>query len=303
MSCVGVRVRRLIFWGAIAAAILAIALVAWMALNGYSCFLDLLNHFVIRGARFKPFYGGIPGLPPPADLVRGLDTLESLFPQIKAEAEALLPLVTDIPTMRDVYNHNFARKEDGAGLLSRAASRIIYGKHAGIFDKIQSPDWRTYNLLVFDQPVPGNAQRCPITMAALRGVQGVQSALFSFMLPWAYVPPHADPGKGVIRYHLALKVPQDRSKCFIQVEPDTRLSPHTDLVRYHWGEGAGVLFDDVFPHWVRNDTDEVRIVLFVDIKRPLDGVLAPALQGLADLANHYHPGVRRLLTASEVRSR
>ena len=100
---------------------------------------------------------------------------------------------------------------------------------------------------------------------------------------------HGDPAKGVIRYHLAFKVPRDRENCFIEV----------DGQRYHWKEGEGVVFDDVFDHWVRNDTDEYRVILFVDILRPLDG-FPKMLQGLANAANRYHPGVRRLIEVSRV---
>ncbi len=63
--------------------------------------------------------------------------------------------------------------------------------------------------------------------------------------------------------------------------------------------GEGVVFDDVFDHWVRNDTDEYRVILFVDILRPLEGV-PKTLQSLANAANRYHPGVRRLIEASRV---
>lgn len=295
---------------AVAAALTVMAFAIWMVARGHSCFLDVLNDAVIRGATFHPFYAGHGlghlGVPLAGSVIPGIDVLESLYPQIKAEAEALLPLLDAVPTMQEVYNHNFMRGgKQGAqtkpSFLERAATAAIYGHHADIFDRIQTPKWRTYNLLVFDQEVPVNALRCPVTMAALRGVKGVQSALFSFMLPGAHVPPHADPGKGVIRYHLGLKVPTDRKNCFIQVEPDLGLDPEwRESVRYHWGEGSSMVWDSTFTHWVRNDTNETRIILFVDIKRPLSGVLAPALQGLADMANRSHPGVKRLLQASAV---
>ena len=277
--------------------VIVLAFASWIAAAGHECFLDVLNAFVVGGANFHPFYAGLPGLPEPKDLVPGLATLETLFPKIREEALRVAESWEDVPTMREVYNHNFASQEDT--FFTRTVSKAIYGRHAGIFDKIHSPHWRTFNLLVFNQEVPVNALQCPTTMAALRGVEGVQSALFSFMGPGAYVPPHSDPGKGVIRYHLGLKVPKAREDCFIQVEPDTDLDPEfRESLRYHWAEGSSLLFDDVFPHWVQNDTDEVRVILFVDIKRPLNTLVSKALQGVADLANRHHPGVKKLLVAS-----
>jgi len=37
----------------------------------------------------------------------------------------------------------------------------------------------------------------------------------------------------------------------------------------HWEEGRSVVFDDTYPHEVWNDTDEERVVLFVDFARPV----------------------------------
>ena len=37
----------------------------------------------------------------------------------------------------------------------------------------------------------------------------------------------------------------------------------------HWEEGRGLVFDDSYEHEVWNDTDEVRVVLFIDFLRPL----------------------------------
>ena len=37
----------------------------------------------------------------------------------------------------------------------------------------------------------------------------------------------------------------------------------------HWEEGKSLVFDDTFVHAAWNDTDETRVVLFVDFVRPL----------------------------------
>jgi aspartyl/asparaginyl beta-hydroxylase (cupin superfamily) len=71
------------------------------------------------------------------------------------------------------------------------------------------------------------------------------------------IPMHTGYFKGLMRYMLPLQVPQDREKCFLCVNG----------LKYTWQEGVGVLWDDMFPHRVENRTDEVRIVLYMDIKR------------------------------------
>jgi hypothetical protein len=63
----------------------------------------------------------------------------------------------------------------------------------------------------------------------------------------------------VLRYHLGLIVPEDAESCRIRVGDDFR----------HWEEGKSLIFDDTFNHEVWNDTDETRVVLFVDVLRPL----------------------------------
>ncbi|MHB8233624.1 MAG: aspartyl/asparaginyl beta-hydroxylase domain-containing protein, partial [Solirubrobacteraceae bacterium] len=67
------------------------------------------------------------------------------------------------------------------------------------------------------------------------------------------------PYKGVLRYHLGLIVPEDAESCRIRVGDDIR----------HWQAGKSMIFDDTFNHEVWNDTDETRVVLFVDVLRPL----------------------------------
>jgi len=41
----------------------------------------------------------------------------------------------------------------------------------------------------------------------------------------------------------------------------------------HWQEGRGELFDDTFLHYVHNDTDEYRMVLFLDVEKPINNWL------------------------------
>jgi beta-hydroxylase len=76
--------------------------------------------------------------------------------------------------------------------------------------------------------------------------------------PGRRLPEHRGPNKGVLRYHLGLKVPAPDS-CGIRVGGQTR----------HWREGEGLLFDDTLPHEAWNDGDQPRVVLLVDVIRPL----------------------------------
>ena len=85
------------------------------------------------------------------------------------------------------------------------------------------------------------------------------TAMFSILSPRKHILDHRGPYKGVLRYHLGLIVPEDAEACRIRVGEDIR----------HWEEGESMIFDDTFNHEVWNDTDETRVVLFVDVLRPL----------------------------------
>ncbi len=93
----------------------------------------------------------------------------------------------------------------------------------------------------------------------MREIPGMTTAMFSILSPRKHILDHRGPYKGVLRYHLGLIVPREAERCRIRVGEDIR----------HWEEGKSLIFDDTFNHEVWNDTDETRVVLFVDVLRPL----------------------------------
>ena len=286
-----------------ALAVLVLAVAAAAGLSGQRSYLDLLNAQIAKKARFSRFYAGVPGRPPTRELIAELGDLEDDFPAVQAEALSVLAQhlaalergEAGAPRMDKTYNQLFAPGGARRGLagaaarLEMGAARLVYGDQVDLFTRIGGEGWRVFNLVLFHREVPGNAQRCPALMRHLRRIPGLQSAMLSILTPGTRIPPHRDPNKGVIRYHLAFKVPRDRENCFIEVGGE----------RYSWAEGAGVVFDDAYVHRVENSTDEHRVILFADLLRPLHGS-ARALQRLANAALQVHPGVRRLVRASRV---
>jgi aspartyl/asparaginyl beta-hydroxylase (cupin superfamily) len=290
----------------IAACVAFVVLVVIMLaviLTPYRSFLGLLNAQIAKKTNFRPYYAGRGDLPCPRDLVPEIGDLEDNFEVVQAEALGVFEnhLTTGkIPRMDESYNLIFAPMGGDSNWASRAlgavsdkATRLLYGDDVDTFTKIGSKKWRTFNLVLFDRDVPGNVDKCPELTRLVKKIPGMQSAMISILAPGAYIPPHSDPAKGVIRYHLAFKVPEDRENCFIEV-----MDNGTPL-RYCWEEGKGVMFDDAYVHWVQNHTDGWRVILFMDILRPLKGS-ARVLQKMANIANHYHPGVRKLIRASVV---
>jgi beta-hydroxylase len=119
--------------------------------------------------------------------------------------------------------------------------------------------WKTFFLLGYGERFEDNIRRCPATWAALRQIPGLTTALFSILEPGKILPPHRGPFKGVLRYHLGIMVPERADLCTIEVNGERR----------HWREGESLIFDDTYIHSARNDSDERRVVLFVDFARPL----------------------------------
>lgn len=119
--------------------------------------------------------------------------------------------------------------------------------------------WKTFFFRAYGLKARGNCRRCPKTTEILKEVPGLKTAFFSILGPHKHIPPHRGPYKGVIRYHLGLLVPEPAESCRIRVAD--RMAT--------WREGKSLIFDDTFEHEVWNDTDGVRVILFVDFVRPL----------------------------------
>jgi ornithine lipid ester-linked acyl 2-hydroxylase len=119
--------------------------------------------------------------------------------------------------------------------------------------------WRSFFLWGYGVRIDANCAKCPETARILEKIPGLLTAFYSVMLAGAHVPRHTGPTKAILTAHLGLVVPEEREKCHMQIGD-------ANVV---WEEGRTVVFDDMFPHEVWNDTDEDRIVLLLHLKRPL----------------------------------
>lgn len=119
--------------------------------------------------------------------------------------------------------------------------------------------WKTFFFYAYGFKAAGNCARCPETVRLVEAVPGMKTAFFSIISAGKHIPPHRGPFKGVLRHHLGLLVPEPREQCRIRVGNEVR----------HWEEGRSLVFDDTYEHEVWNDTDGLRVVLFLDVVRPL----------------------------------
>jgi aspartate beta-hydroxylase/beta-hydroxylase len=119
-------------------------------------------------------------------------------------------------------------------------------------------DWKVYPLNIMGVKPEAFCARFPRTMTLLEGIPGLFEAFFSILEGGKSIPAHEGPYRGYIRYHLGLIVPEKNP-------PSIRLKDQV----YTWKEGDSVLFDDSWEHEVYNQSEGDRVVLIVDIRRPM----------------------------------
>jgi ornithine lipid ester-linked acyl 2-hydroxylase len=118
--------------------------------------------------------------------------------------------------------------------------------------------WKTFFFYGYGVKMKRNCDYCPKTTQIIEQIPELKTAFFSILMPGKHIPEHRGPYKGVLRCHLSLKVPQAKEQCGIRVAQEIR----------HWESGKCLVFDDSYPHEAWNKTDEIRVVLFLDIVRP-----------------------------------
>jgi len=190
-----------------------------------------------------------------------LRQIDAAYPQIRAE---LLALLEQNPTLPHYHE------------LDRRQRHISTAK---------DPDkaWRVFLLYAMGEKPAENRRKCPQTAAALDKIPGLFQAFFSILDPGKSIPAHRGSFLGYIRYHLALLVPSVRP-------PSIRVKD-----RIHtWKEGESVLFDDSWEHEVMNDSESKRVVLIIDVLRPLPPMLHGMNLAFSQLARAFY--ARRMVS-------
>lgn len=159
--------------------------------------------------------------------------LEAGWPAIRAELDQVLQWQTDLPNFQDISADQATITDDDR--------------------------WKTFIFYGYGFRSDANCARCPETARLISQVPGMTTALFSILAPHKHIGEHRGPYKGVLRYHLGLRIPEPAEACGIRVGDEIA----------HWQEGRSLLFDDTYEHEAWNDTEGVRVVLFMDIIRPL----------------------------------
>ncbi len=161
------------------------------------------------------------------------ERMEKAAPAVRQELDQVLSHREDLPNFQDISIDQASISNDDG--------------------------WKTFFFKGYGFRSEANCQRCPKTAELVDSIPGMVTAFFSILSPGKHIPPHRGPWRGVLRYHLALKVPEPAEASGIKVGGEEA----------HWQEGKGLLFDDGYSHEAWNGTDDTRVVLFCDVLRPL----------------------------------
>jgi aspartyl/asparaginyl beta-hydroxylase (cupin superfamily) len=175
----------------------------------------------------------------------------SLFSRIRALEEAT----------------NVIRAEFDALIAAEAAQMVPYIQYPERVPLRQwkdlnfNPKWTAIHLLKNGERVETNVRHCPRTMEVIAGldqpdVRGASpNAMFSLLAPRTRIPPHTGVANTRLVCHLPLIVP---AECGFRCGATT----------VEWHVGKAFVFDDTIEHEAWNDSDELRVVLIVDLWAP-----------------------------------
>ena len=180
-------------------------------------------------------------------------------------AKPYLP-VSGFPELK-LLQDNWEKIRDEAYKLAEAGEIKKSDKYndAG-FNSFFKTGWTRFHLKWYGDAHPSARALCPVTTELLQRIPTVKAAMFAALPPGGRLVTHRDPFAGSVRYHLGLVTPND-DRCFIDVDGE----------RYSWRDGQGVIFDETYLHYAENQSDQMRIILFCDIERPLNNPIARAL--------------------------
>ncbi|MBS0273281.1 MAG: aspartyl/asparaginyl beta-hydroxylase domain-containing protein [Proteobacteria bacterium] len=124
-----------------------------------------------------------------------------------------------------------------------------------------NPKWSVFSLWQDGNFVEANGARCPRTVEILRNLPMCEipnfapNVVFSLLAPHTTIPAHSGDTNARLIVHLPLIVPPN---CRFRVGNDLR----------EWREGKAWVFDDTINHEAWNDSDELRVILMIDVWNP-----------------------------------
>lgn len=171
--------------------------------------------------------------------------------------------VAEFPELQILRDNWLTIREEAAFLLKEGYITAS-SQHDDIgFNSFFRRGWKRFYLKWYQDPLESAKTLCPKTLALIQSIPNINAAMFTLLPKNSFLYKHRDPYAGSLRYHLGLITPNSK-ECRIFVDGEA----------YHWQDGQDVLFDETFVHYAENLTDQDRVILFCDVRRPLTNRLA-----------------------------
>ena len=171
--------------------------------------------------------------------------------------------VEQFPELKPIIDQWEVIRDEAVNLNSAAQIKASDRYDDIGFNSFFRTGWKRFYLKWYGASLKSAEQLCPRTVALLDKVPSVKGAMFAMLPPGARLVRHRDPFAGSLRFHLGLVTPNSEG-CYINV----------DGTSYYWKDGEPVMFDETYIHYAENTTDQNRIILFLDVKRPVSFFLA-----------------------------
>jgi aspartate beta-hydroxylase len=193
-----------------------------------------------------------------------LNTITNAFQLIKAEFEAVIASKKELPKYHEI--------DPGEHEISNTTDK----------------NWNVFMLYLLGYQLDEARVLCPRLCELLNGIPHLIQAFFSIIEPGKSIPLHEGPYLGYLRYHLGLEVPKNNPpQIIVNNQP------------YTWQEGEAVLFDDSWPHEVKNTSDGYRAVLIIDVLRPMPIFPRLVNQFVTNVIARYTYGRKTMKRAAE----
>jgi beta-hydroxylase len=200
--------------------------------------LPLLRQFVNHSALFAPY-----------------NALMYLFSRVPSKPYLDRQAFPELDLLKNNWQDI---REEAMRLFDEGYIRAAEKNNDAGFGSFFKKGWKRFYLKWYDKALPSAEALCPKTVALVNSIPNVKGAMFALLPGDSHLNPHRDPFAGSLRYHLGLSTPNS-DNCRIYVDGQA----------YAWRDGEDVMFDETYVHWVKNETDVTRVILFCDIERPL----------------------------------
>lgn len=189
-------------------------------------------------------------------------------------------IVTDYeneyPEFRELEENHAIIKKECENLLSMKEDINDVQGMAGdnTVGGIHNIEWKSF-MFKAGSFIEENCELCPETARMLKKIPGIRQTFFSILYPNQYIKPHRGYYYGFLRYHLGVIIPNNNKdkKCWIRVNEDVIDNRNFDKnslekgSKYYWKNGEGVIFNDNYLHDAANETDEIRVIMWIYVER------------------------------------